>query len=105
MTAAVIFDLDGVLVDSESAWDQARRGVVVASGSVGDRGRRDLVAGVGGRGKREGPRAMLGMGSPEWSRYGRDELGVRMRPEDINAAVVENIDRRYRAALPLIPDA
>jgi HAD superfamily hydrolase (TIGR01509 family) len=90
MTAAVIFDLDGVLVESESAWDQARR---------------DLVARVGGTWKREATRAMLGMSSPEWSRYVRDELGVPMRPEDINAAVVENIDRRYREALPLIPGA
>jgi HAD superfamily hydrolase (TIGR01509 family) len=90
MTAAVIFDLDGVLVESESAWDQARR---------------DLVARVGGTWKREAARAMLGMSSPEWSRYVRDELGVPMRPEDINAAVVENIDRRYREALPLIPGA
>jgi hypothetical protein len=30
--AAVVFDLDGVLVDSESVWDAARREVVARSG-------------------------------------------------------------------------
>jgi HAD superfamily hydrolase (TIGR01509 family) len=88
--AAVIFDLDGVLVDSESAWDQARR---------------ELVDEVGGTWKPEATRAMLGMSSPEWSRYVRDELGVPMTPEEINAAVVEHIERHYREALPLIPGA
>jgi HAD superfamily hydrolase (TIGR01509 family) len=90
MPAAVIFDLDGVIVDSESAWDQARR---------------ELVAEVGGTWKPEATRAMLGMSSPEWSRYVRDELGVPMSADEINAAVVDHIERHYRAALPLIPGA
>jgi len=90
MPAAVIYDLDGVIVDSESAWDQARR---------------ELVDEVGGTWKAEATRAMLGMSSPEWSRYVRDELGVPMSPEEINAAVVANIERGYREALPLIPGA
>jgi HAD superfamily hydrolase (TIGR01509 family) len=90
MPAAVIFDLDGVLVDSEAAWDQARR---------------DLVDQVGGTWIPEATKAMMGMSSGEWSRYVRDELGVPLSLDEINAAVVENIERRYRAALPLIPGA
>jgi HAD superfamily hydrolase (TIGR01509 family) len=90
MPAAVIFDLDGVLVDSEAAWDQARR---------------DLVDEVGGTWIPEATKAMMGMSSGEWSRYVRDELGVPRSLDQINAAVVENIERRYREALPLIPGA
>jgi HAD superfamily hydrolase (TIGR01509 family) len=90
MPAAVIFDLDGVLVDSEAAWDQARR---------------DLVDQVGGTWTPEATKAMMGMSSGEWSRYVRDELGVPLSLDEINAAVVENIERRYRAVLPLIPGA
>jgi HAD superfamily hydrolase (TIGR01509 family) len=90
MPVAVIYDLDGVIVDSESAWDQARR---------------ELVDEVGGTWRPEATRAMLGMSSPEWSRYVRDELGVRMSPQEINDAVVAHIERRYRQALPLIPGA
>jgi HAD superfamily hydrolase (TIGR01509 family) len=90
MPAAVIFDLDGVLVDSEAAWDQARR---------------DLVDQVGGTWTPEATKAMMGMSSGEWSRYVRDKLGVPLSLDEINAAVVENIERRYREALPLIPGA
>src|SRR5436189_5052478 len=90
MPSAVIFDLDGVVVDSESAWDAARR---------------ELVARVGGAWRPGATRAMLGMSSGEWSRYVRDELGVPLDLDGINTAVVDNIERRYREALPLIPGA
>jgi HAD superfamily hydrolase (TIGR01509 family) len=88
--AAVIFDLDGVIVDSEAAWDAARR---------------ELVAEVGGTWTASATKDMMGMSSGEWSRYVRDELGVPMSLDAINASVVENIERRYREALPLIPGA
>ena len=87
---AVVFDLDGVLVDSEQVWDDARR---------------ELVRRAGGRWKDRATTDMLGMSSPEWSRYMRDELGVDMEPEEINAAVVAEVEARYRAQLPLLPGA
>jgi HAD superfamily hydrolase (TIGR01509 family) len=90
MPDAVVFDLDGVIVDSESAWVEAKR---------------ELVDRTGGTWKPEATRAMLGMSSPEWSRYLRDELGVQMAVEEINAAVVAAIERHYREALPLLPGA
>jgi HAD superfamily hydrolase (TIGR01509 family) len=90
MPDAVIFDLDGVIVDSESAWVEAKH---------------ELVDEAGGTWKPEATRAMLGMSSPEWSRYLRDELGVPMPVEEINAAVVAKLEQNYRAALPLIPGA
>jgi HAD superfamily hydrolase (TIGR01509 family) len=88
--AAVVFDLDGVIVDSETAWDEARR---------------DLVRERGGTWRPEATRAMMGMSSVEWSRYLRDELGVAMTPEAISAWVVADLERRYRARLPLFPGA
>jgi HAD superfamily hydrolase (TIGR01509 family) len=87
---AVIFDLDGLLLDSESAWDG---------------GRRELVAATGGRWKDSATRDMLGMSSPEWSRYVRDELGVDMTPEEISDAVVEQLLAGYRQRLPWLPGA
>ena len=87
---AVVLDLDGVLVDSEERWDQARR---------------ELVAERGGRWTDEATHAMLGMSSPEWSSYMRDELGVDLSAEDINAAVVERLVAGYRRQLPLLPGA
>jgi HAD superfamily hydrolase (TIGR01509 family) len=90
MPVAVVFDLDGVIVDSESAWAEAKH---------------ELVERAGGVWKPEATRAMLGMSSPEWSRYLRDELGVAMELDAINEAVVATLEQRYRDALPLIPGA
>jgi HAD superfamily hydrolase (TIGR01509 family) len=88
---AVVLDLDGVIVDSEEAWDRARR---------------ELVAERGGEWKDEATHAMLGMSSPEWSAYVRDELGVSdMTPEEISDAVVERLVAGYRRGLPLLPGA
>jgi HAD superfamily hydrolase (TIGR01509 family) len=87
---AVIFDLDGVLIDSESAWDSARR---------------ELVADRGGTWTDSATRDMLGMSAPEWSRYVRDELGVDLPPEEIDKEVVERLLTVYAERLPLIPGA
>ena len=90
MIEAVVFDLDGVLIDSEQLWDAARR---------------ELVEERGGRWRESATTDMLGMSSREWPRYVRDELGVDMEPEAISAAVVERVAARYRTELPLLPGA
>jgi HAD superfamily hydrolase (TIGR01509 family) len=87
---AVLFDQDGVLVDSEGAWDEARRAVVAENG---------------GRWKDEATRAMMGMSAPEWSRYLRDELGVALEPEEISDRVVARLLAGYSNELPLLPGA
>jgi HAD superfamily hydrolase (TIGR01509 family) len=87
---AVVFDLDGVLVDSEQAWDEARR---------------ELVIETGGRWRDEATTDMLGMSSPEWSRYVHEELGVPLAPEEISARVAGRVADLYRAKLPLLPGA
>jgi HAD superfamily hydrolase (TIGR01509 family) len=87
---AVIFDLDGVLVDSEHVWDDARR---------------ELVAERGGTWTDDATRDMMGMSSLEWSRYMRDELHLDMEPADISAAVVQKLEQLYRRELPLLPGA
>jgi HAD superfamily hydrolase (TIGR01509 family) len=87
---AVIFDLDGVLIDSETVWNEARR---------------QLVEESGGSWRDGAQRAMMGMSSVEWSAYMREELGVPMSLEAISASVVERVERRYRERLPLLPGA
>ncbi len=90
MIAAIIFDLDGVLVDSEQVWDAARR---------------DVVAGHGGKWRAEATRDMLGMSSREWPRYLVDNLGVELSPQEVNDAVVQRLLARYDIELPLLPGA
>jgi len=87
---AVVFDLDGVLVDSEQAWDGARR---------------ELVEERGGTWTEGAEIDMLGMSSREWPVYLRDRLGVDMEPADISDDVVARMLAGYRTRLPLIPGA
>jgi HAD superfamily hydrolase (TIGR01509 family) len=90
LTAAVVFDLDGVIVDSEQVWDDVRERYVLEAG------RTYTPAAT---------RAMMGMSSPEWSRYMAEVLDVPGTPEEINAAIVERMVARYGEAPPLIPGA
>ena len=90
MIAAVVFDMDGVIVDTEQVWDEVRQ---------------QLVADWGGRYPPEAQRAMMGMSSGEWSRYMHDELGLSQAPDEINDEVVRRMLARYRDDLPLIDGA
>ena len=90
MIDAVVFDLDGVLVQSEEVWDEARR---------------DLVRATGGQWTDDATREMMGMSSKEWSRYLHERLGVPLEPAEINARVLADVEERYRADLPWIPGA
>ena len=90
MIAAVVFDLDGVIVDSEQVWDDVRE---------------EYVRETGGTYTAAATRDMMGMSSVEWSRYMADELGVPGSPEEINAEIVRRMLVRYGDAPPLIDGA
>jgi HAD superfamily hydrolase (TIGR01509 family) len=87
---AVVFDLDGVLIQSEEIWDAVRE---------------QYVRDRGGRYDEDVQRAMMGMSAPEWSRFLAGEAGVPGEPEEINADVVERMLEAYRRELPLLPGA
>ena len=86
----MVFDLDGLLLDSESAWDEGRRALVAEHGLPWPDG---------------ATRAMMGMSAPEWSAYVRDELGVPLEPPAISDSVVAHVLRGYDQRLPLLPGA
>jgi HAD superfamily hydrolase (TIGR01509 family) len=88
--AAVVFDLDGVLLDSEAAWVEVKRAFTEENG---------------GHWKRSAELDMLGMSSTEWSRYMHDELGVPVPPERISSEVAGRLVEQYRQRLPLLPGA
>jgi HAD superfamily hydrolase (TIGR01509 family) len=87
---AVMFDLDGVIIDSEGVWNAARHDVVVRHG---------------GRWRPDAQREMMGMSSTEWSAYMHERLEVPLPPEEISAIVVARLAELYSERLPLIPGA
>jgi HAD superfamily hydrolase (TIGR01509 family) len=87
---AVVFDLDGLLLDSEQVWDEVREA---------------FTRERGGRWHERAQADMMGMSSTEWSRYMHDELGMPEPPEELNRLVVERMEERYRQGLPLIEGA
>jgi HAD superfamily hydrolase (TIGR01509 family) len=87
---AVVFDLDGVLLDSEQLWDEARRSVAAEHGVPWPP---------------EATEAMQGMSTPEWSDYLVERVGVGGSPTDVAREVIGRMTERYRRELPLLPGA
>jgi HAD superfamily hydrolase (TIGR01509 family) len=87
---AVVFDLDGVIVESEQVWDVVRE---------------ELARERGGRWHERAQADMMGMSSLEWSRYMHDVIGLAETPAEIDRLVVDRMLERYAASLPLIDGA
>jgi HAD superfamily hydrolase (TIGR01509 family) len=87
---AVVFDLDGVLVDSDHIWHEVREG---------------LARERGGTWTEQSEPAMSGMSSTEWSRYMHEVVGISDSPAAINDEVVSRMRTRYAEELPLIEGA
>ncbi len=87
---AVLFDMDGVVVDSEPVWNRTRT---------------ELAAERGLAWTEDMQRACMGRATVEWAEVMRDRLGL---PEPVDE-VIEDMRRRmlaaYRHRLPVIPGA
>jgi HAD superfamily hydrolase (TIGR01509 family) len=90
MIRAVVFDLDGVLIDSEPVWEQVRRA---------------LVAERGGHWAPDAQRRVMGMSTPEWARYLSEDLGVGLPPDEVATAVIDRMAARYTGHVPFLDGA
>ena len=90
MTLAIVFDLDGVLIDSEQVWNEVRE---------------ELAGERGGHWSERAQRDMMGMSSPEWSRYMHEVVGVPESAEEINREVVARMLDRFAGSPPWVPGA
>jgi HAD superfamily hydrolase (TIGR01509 family) len=85
--SAVVFDMDGILIDSEGIWDEVRRGLARAENlSWPD----------------EATPAMMGMSTPEWAAYLSETVGLTGTPEEIADRVIDGVADRYAEHLPAI---
>jgi HAD superfamily hydrolase (TIGR01509 family) len=86
--AAVVFDLDGVIIDTEGVWEEVRRGYVAEHG-------REF--------RPDSQQRMMGMSTGEWSRHLSEDIGVGRTPDEVASDVLSRMAARYRESLPLIP--
>ena len=87
---AIVFDCDGVLIDSEPVWERVRR---------------KFVADHGGRWPGDAQDRMMGMSTAEWSAYMSEDFGVRLAPRQVADLVIEAMTAEYETHLPLLPGA
>ncbi|HEY2237211.1 MAG TPA: HAD family phosphatase [Streptosporangiaceae bacterium] len=90
MIDAVVFDLDGVLIDSEPVWEHVRRG---------------LVEGYGGHWADDAQQRLMGMSTQEWARYLSEDLGIGLPPNEVARLVIRAMAGQYQHHLPLLPGA
>jgi HAD superfamily hydrolase (TIGR01509 family) len=87
---AVVFDVDGVLIDSEPVWERVRR---------------TFVAERGGRWPDDAQDRLMGMSTAEWSAYLSEDFGLCLSPSQVAEGVTAAMAAEYQAHLPLLPGA
>ncbi|WP_040162131.1 HAD family hydrolase [Nigerium massiliense] len=89
--AAVVFDLDGTLIDSEQTWDEVRRGLAAEDGVPWPD---------------EATTAMMGMSTQEWSTYLSETVGLTSDPDQSARRVIDALLDRYRhGRIEVLPGA
>jgi len=87
---AIIFDMDGLLVDSEPCWEQARRNMAAEYG-------RDWTA--------DDQRHVMGVSTATWANYMIERLGLKMTPQALIERIVSDMQAVYRRQIPFMPGA
>ncbi|XRQ09722.1 HAD family hydrolase [Actinomadura welshii] len=87
---AIVFDLDGVLIDSEPLWEEVRRA---------------YIAEHGGRWLPDTQDRLMGMSTDEWAAYLATDLIDGVTAEQVAYEVIDRMLQRYEDGLPLLPGA
>ena len=87
---AVVFDLDGLLIDSEIVWNRVRSDVAAERGVDWTKGDQ---------------RAVMGVSTAAWTAYMIDRLGLDLTPEAVQHLVVERMVASYKERVPFKPGA
>ena len=90
MIEAVIFDMDGLLVDSEPVWNKARQAMAAEAG-------KDWTL--------EDHKAVMGVSTQRWADYMIRRLELTLSPQAVEARMVARMAEMYRAGIPYFPGA
>jgi len=86
----VVFDMDGVIFDTEQVWHAVRRDFALANG---------------GHWTEADQMAVMGDNSRQWSLYMREECEVPLSPAEIFEGVLRGLRERYQSELVVYPGA
>jgi HAD superfamily hydrolase (TIGR01509 family) len=87
---AVIFDMDGLLVDSEPTWDKARA---------------RMAGRVGKEWTQQDHINVMGVSTDEWGRYMIDRLELTASLEEVQNEIIREMIEMYRQEIPFKPFA
>ena len=87
---AVIFDIDGLLIDSEPVWDRVRRGMAEEAGTTWNEADHQAV---------------MGVSSEEWADYMIERLELQQSRSEVIDGVIERMAESYRGGIPWLPGA
>jgi beta-phosphoglucomutase-like phosphatase (HAD superfamily) len=90
MIEAVIFDMDGLLVDSEPVWDKARQGMAKAAGKEWNK---------------EDHQAVMGVSTQAWADYMITRLELNLSRQEVQDEIVARMIALYQGGIPYFPGA
>ena len=82
---AIIFDMDGLLVDSEPTWDKARAAIAARVGKPWDQQDHFNV---------------MGVSTAEWAQYMIERLGLVYTPKEVQEEVIDHMAAMYTQNIP-----
>lgn len=90
MIAAVMFDMDGLLVDSEPVWDEARS---------------MMARSVGKSWNRADHKAVMGVSTEEWVDYMIRRLDLNLPPQTVETEIIAQMVALYERRIPFFKGA